>query len=105
MTDEMGMTNKEVFAKYGDMQWAIESNLCFLLQEFWETVKDNQPELKLPSHPSINPVSFVKKWMKEETIVEVGMAERNLQKNLSANENVIEDAEYKEVEDAEYREI
>ena len=93
----MGMTNKEVFAKYGDIQWTTESNLCFLLQEFWETVRNNSPELKLPSHPSINLVSFVKKWMKEETIVEVDMAERNLQENLLAKENVIEDAEYREL--------
>ena len=91
------MTNKEVFEKYGDIQWTIESNLCFLLQEFWEAERNNHPGLKLPSHPLTNPVSFVKKWMKEETIAEVDMAERNLQENLLSKKNVIEDAEYREI--------
>ena len=59
------MTNAEVFNQYGTERWVIEENLCFMLQEFCE--EENIT-------PRNNLISFIKKFMKEETIVNVEYA-------------------------------
>ena len=62
------MTNAEVFNQYGTERWVIEENLCFMLQEFCEE------ENIIPKN---NLISFIKKFMKEETIVNVEYAEKS----------------------------
>ena len=62
------MTNAEIFNQYGTERWVIEENLCFMLQEFCE--EENIT-------PRNNLISFIKKFMKEETIVNVEYAEKS----------------------------
>lgn len=62
------MTNAEVFNQYGTEQWVIEENLCFMLQEFCESEN---------IRPKANLVTFIKKFMKEDTIIDVEYAEKS----------------------------
>ena len=74
------MTNQEIFEQYGTEKWIIEQNLCFLLQEYWE--KHCKDEFHSNCMPE-NPVSFVKKFMKEETICDVEWAEKSKMDTLN----------------------
>lgn len=75
------MTNKEVFINYSSEQWVLEQNLCFMLQDYWDKIKEKCGD-KLPSHMPLNPVTFVKAFMKEETIVDVLWAEKSKMDNI-----------------------
>lgn len=77
------MVNSEVFKQFGSEQWAIEQNLCFMLQEYWDELyeKGAVKESQLP----INPVSFVKNFMKEESYVEAEYAEQSKMNTLEKN--------------------
>lgn len=82
------MTNKELFARGND--WEIEQNLCFLLQEFWEKASGDKY-----SQPPVNPVAFVKKFLKEETIVNYEITDLAKMREI---EKTAIDADFKEVE-------
>lgn len=86
------MTNQEVFKNYGSEKWAIEQNLCFLLQGYWEECNDKGYVRK--SQMPINPVGFVKQFMKEETLCEVEFAEKS---KLDSLKKDAVDVEYVEV--------
>lgn len=91
------MTNQEFFENYGTEKWAIEQNLCFLLQGYWEEVrKCTGAGSGLPVQMPLNPVSYVKKFMKEETIVEVKWAERS--KMDTVEKGVVVEGEFRELE-------
>ena len=62
------MTNLEVFQNFNTEKWVLEENLCFLLQAYAEKLGVKDP---------YNPVTFVKDFMKEETIVDVEYAEKS----------------------------
>ena len=97
------MTNKEVFEQYNTEQWVIEQNLCFLLQEYWEDYcvpRIKQVELeqyKIGTKMPENPVTFVKKFMQEETICSVEYAEKSKMDSLENNVVDIIDADFREV--------
>ena len=83
------MTNKEVFINYSSEQWVLEQNLCFMLQDYWDKIKEKCGD-KLPSQMPLNPVTFVKAFMKEETIVDVLWAEKSKMDNIMKHpENII----------------
>lgn len=86
------MTNQEMFKNYGSERWAIEQNLCFLLQGYWEEC--NKHGYVNESQMPINPVGFVKKFMKEETLCSVEFAEKS---KLDSMKKDAVDAEYVEV--------
>ncbi len=75
------MTNSEVFKQYNTEKWVIEQNLCFLLQTYWEEYGKKAIEQAkngyITSDMPYNPVSFVKKFMKDETYCEVEYAEKS----------------------------
>ena len=84
------MTNKEVFINYSSEQWVLEQNLCFMLQDYWDKIKEKCGD-KLPSQMPLNPVTFVKSFMKEETIVDVLWAEKSKMDNVMKHpENIID---------------
>ena len=85
------MTNQEVFEEYNTEKWVIEQNLCFLLQEYWDKHCKDKFESRLPE----NPVSFVKKFMKEETLCEVEYAEKSKINTIESREIV--DIDYTEL--------
>ena len=87
------MTNEELFRQYGTEKWIIEQNLCFLLQIYWEEncAGKHGNGTMMPE----NPVSFVKKFMKEETLCETHYAEMSKMKTVA--DSVIEDATYTEL--------
>lgn len=87
------MTNQEVFKNYGSEQWVIEQNLEFLLQMYWEECYNKYPDTKITRHQPINPVSFVKKFMKEETICETEYAEKSKMDTLEKQVVIDVDAE------------
>lgn len=83
------MTNKEVFINYSSEQWVLEQNLYFMLQDYWDKIKEKCGD-KFPSQMPINPVTFVKAFMKEETIVDVLWAEKSKMDNIMKHpENII----------------
>lgn len=84
------MTNKEVFINYSSEQWVLEQNLCFMLQDYWDKIKEKCGD-KLPSQMPLNPVTFVKAFMKEETIVDVQLAEKSKMDNIMKHPNNIID--------------
>ena len=75
------MTNQELFEQYNTEKWVIEQNLCFLLQKYWEEHgKKTIEQAKngyVTSNMPYNPVSFVKEFMKEETLCDVKYAEKS----------------------------
>lgn len=93
------MTNAELFKEYGTEKWVIEQNLCFLLQEYWEEhgkkaieqAKNGYTTSDMP----YNPVSFVKNFMKEETICDVEYAEKS--KISTVENNTIVDVKFTEL--------
>ena len=86
------MLNKEVFEQYGTETWVIEQNLCFLLQIYWDDYC-RQYGGAMPE----NPVSFVKRFMKEETLCSVEYAEKSKMDTLENNVVDIIDADFREV--------
>ena len=73
------MTNKEIFEQYGSETWAIESNLCFLLQEYWDKTNEvNRTHLDMP----INPVGFAKEFMDKETYLNIPYVEQSKMDSL-----------------------
>ena len=93
------MKNSEVFKQYGTEQWVIEQNLCFLLQEYWEKHGKKAIEQAkngyVTSGMPCNSVSFVKEFMKEETICDVEYAEKS--KIFNLENNTVGDADFTEL--------
>lgn len=93
------MTNAELFKEYGSEKWVIEQNLCFLLQEYWEEHSKKAIEQAKNGYITrdmpYNPVSFVKNFMKEETICDVEYAEKS--KISTVENNTIVDAKFTEL--------
>ena len=89
------MLNKEVFEQYSTEQWVIEQSLCFMLQTYWDAILEDIKRGYNGSSMPINPVSFVKKFMKEETLCSVEYAE--MSKMDKVEKNIIADVEFKEV--------
>lgn len=93
------MTNSEIFKQYNTEEWVIEQNLCFLLQEYWEThgkkAIDDAKNGYITSGMPYNPVSFVKKFMKGETLCDVEYAEKSKISNIE--NNIIGDADFIEL--------
>lgn len=93
------MTNSEIFKQYNTEEWVIEQNLCFLLREYWEEYGKKAIEQAKNGYITrdmpYNPVSFVKKFMKDETFCDVDYAEKS---KMSTIENsVIEDVDFVEL--------
>ena len=84
------MTNQDVFKEYGSEKWIVEQNLCFLLQEYWETHGKNAVEAAKRGYTTsdmpYNPVSFVKQFMKAETYCELKYAEKSKWKPLKTTQ-------------------
>lgn len=77
------MTNKEVLEKYNTEQWVVEQTLCFMLMEYWEKhCAERFHRSQLPE----NPVSFIKKFMQEETISDIEYAEQSKLNTLKQRE-------------------
>lgn len=93
------MTNSEIFKQYNTEEWVIEQNLCFLLQEYWEThCKKAVEDAKngyITSGMPYNPVSFVKEFMKDETLCDVEDAEKS--KISTVEKNIIRDTDFIEL--------
>ena len=93
------MTNAEIFEQYNTEKWVIEQNLCFLLQAYWdehgtkaiEDAKNGNTSTCMP----YNPISFVKKFMREETLCPVEYAEKS--KVSTVENNTVVDAEFIEL--------
>ena len=93
------MTNSEIFEQYGTETWVIEQALCSLLQEYWEThgkkaIEDAKNGYITSSMP-YNPISFIKKFMKDETLCNVEYAEKS--KVSTVESNIVVDADFIEV--------
>lgn len=93
------MTNEEVFKQYSTERWVIVENLCFLLQEYWEkhgkkAIEDAKNGYVTSDMP-YNPVSFVREFMKDETLCDVGYAEKS--KISTVEDNTIEDVDFTEL--------
>lgn len=93
------MTNSEVLQQYGTERWVVEQTLCFLLQDYWEKHGTKAIEQAKNGYTSdqmpMNPVSFVKKFMKEETLCPVEYAEKSKMDTLEKGDII--DAEFVEV--------
>lgn len=93
------MTNQELFEQYNTEKWVIEQNLCFLLQAYWEEHGKKAIEQAkngyVTSDMPYNPVSFVKEFMKSETLCAVGYAEKSKMANVE--NNIVEDADFTEL--------
>jgi hypothetical protein len=87
------MTNQELFEQYNTEKWVIEQNLCFLLQLYWDRHCQDAFHSGMPE----NPVTFVKKFMKEETICDVEYAEKSKMSTLESREVGIIGGGYTEV--------
>ena len=92
------MTNQEIFEQYNTEKWVIEQNLCFTLQEYWEKYGKKAIEQAKNGYTSsnipYNPISFIKTFMKEETLCEVKYAEKSKMETLANN---IVDADFIEL--------
>lgn len=93
------MTNSEIFKQYNTETGVIEQNLCFLLQEYWEEHGKKAVEQAkngyITSGMPYNPVSFVKEFMKNETLCNVKWAEKA--KLSTVENNIIGDADFTEL--------
>ena len=72
------MINSEVFREFNTEQYIIEQNLYSLIQDFCN--KNNIT-------PNCNVVSFIKNFMKEETIVDINYAKKEAL--YTAEKNVV----------------
>ena len=93
------MTNSEVFKQYNTEKWVIEQNLCFLLQTYWEEYGKKAIEQAKNGYVTndmpYNPVSFVKKFMKDETLCDIEYAEQS--KFSTIETGIIGDADFIEL--------
>jgi len=93
------MTNLEVFKQYNTEEWVIEQNLCFLLQKYWEEHGKKAIEQAKNGYTTsgmpYNPVSFVKEFMKEETLCDVKYAEKS--KISTIKNDIVIDADFIEL--------
>lgn len=93
------MTNQELFEEYNSEKWVIEQNLCFMLQAYWEEHGKKAIEQAKNGYVTTgmpyNPVSFVKKFMKEETLCAVEYAEKS--KMNTVENNTVIDADFAEL--------
>lgn len=93
------MTNQELFEQYNTEKWVIEQNLYFLLQAYWEEHGKKAIEQAkngyVTSDMPYNPVSFVKEFMKSETLCAVEYAEKSKMANVE--NNIVEDADFTEL--------
>ena len=89
------MTNEEVFNS--KQKWAIEENLCFMLQTYWEEAckKENNGQTR---EMTINPVTFVKEFMEKESYVYDDMIKKSM---ADSNSCEVIDGEYTEVNNGE----
>ena len=94
------MKNAEVFKEYNTEEWVIEQNLCFLLHAYWEKYGKEAIERAkngyTTSNMPYNPVSFVKEFMKEETLCDVEYAEKS--KISIVENNIIGDTDFIELD-------
>ena len=70
------MLNKDIFKEYNTENWAIEENLCYLLQMYRDELRKNK-------NPNI--VGFVKDFMKQETFVDIKYAEKSKMNTVETN--------------------
>lgn len=87
------MTNNEAFERYSSEKWVLEENLCFMLQDFWDKVREKS-DVQLPNKMPINPVTFIKGFLKEDTLVDVKWAEKSKMENTSKSPETIIDVEF-----------
>jgi hypothetical protein len=84
------MTNSEIFKQYNTEEWMIEQNLRFLLQTYWDEhgkkAIDQPKNGYTTSSMPYSPISFVKKFMKDETLCDVEYAEKSKMGTLEASE-------------------
>lgn len=71
------MTNREVLKEYITENFVIEEVLGYLLLEYKELIRQGKVE--------VNTVSFVKKFLQEESLVYVDLAEQSKIKNMEKN--------------------
>lgn len=71
------MTNREVLKEYITENFVIEEVLGYLLLEYKELIRQGKVE--------VNSVSFVKKFLQEESLVYVDLAEQSKIKNMEKN--------------------
>lgn len=88
------MTNKEVFENYSSENWVIEEALSLMLIEFMDELKHKAGNTITNN---INTVGFIKKFMKDETLVHAELAEKSKMDSLEKRHDTIEDAEYREI--------
>lgn len=96
------MLNSEVFEQFGTEKWVVEQNLCYLLQIYWEKYGTEACEqasrgYKVGRTMPYNPISFVKEFMKEETLCNIEYAEKS--KMNTVEKSVVIDVEATEVND------
>jgi len=84
------MTNKEVFEKYGDQQFIVETQVYDAIREYWE--KHCQ---RYGSQPPANIVGFVKDWIKQESIADTDIVDM-VRAKKSDTDDII-DAEFREI--------
>lgn len=72
------MTNKEYFESYASVAWALEQNLAMMISQYCE-------DSNIPHHMMKNPVTFVKKFMKQETYAEIDFAEKAKMEQLESS--------------------
>ena len=93
------MTNAEVFKEYGTEKWVIEQNLCFMLQAYWEEhgkkALEDARNGYITSAMPYNPVSFVKEFMRDETLCAVEYAEKS--KIATVENSIIIDTDFTEL--------
>lgn len=87
------MTNTEAFERYSSEKWVLEENLCFMLQDFWDKVREKS-DVQLPNKMPINPVTFIKGFLKGDTLVDVKLAEKSKMENTSKSPETIIDVEF-----------
>ena len=80
MTDNL--TNEEMFIKYSNQYWVLRQLLCFAIQEYEEEKG--------------NPVTFVNKFLKEESLVDADLAKKS---SFRQNNTEVIDGYWKDVTD------
>lgn len=76
------LTNEEMFIKYSNQHWVLRQLLCYAIQEYEEEKG--------------NPVAFVSKFLKEESLVDAGLAKAS---SFKQNNTEIIDGYWKDVTD------
>jgi DNA-directed RNA polymerase delta subunit len=76
------LTNEEMFIKYGNQHWVLRQLLCYAIQEYEEEKG--------------NTVSFVSKFLKEESLVDAELAKKS---SFRQNNFEVIDGYWKDVTD------